>query len=303
MCLKMTRLKRDNGEWYEVPCGHCPECIQQRRAEWTGRNMVELTHSARAYHVTFTFEEPLKLLNDDYDYYSYFDFWIPKKCVYQKLLKRMRKKYDFRYFGVFEFGSNTHRPHYHIIFYFKDDIQLSEDDFRQFWPYGIISVTNVEQATTHYLTKDLMKYERVASYSIEFISQLPKDVKRDMLFKRLLYKRGFNFMSLRPAIGSQLLENEEYVSFVRQYYNDFGKFPMLCVEGQKFPFPRYYVKMLFPDIDRMSAMQERQAIADEKLAIDHGGEVEAYLYKVSHEENSYREYEDYLKMHEIRKQI
>lgn len=303
MCISKIRLTNERGETYEVPCGHCPECIQQRRAEWTGRNMVELKHSARAYHVTYTFEEPLKIANDEFDYYSYFDFWIPKRCVYQKLLKRMRKKYNFKYFGAFEFGSNSYRPHYHIIFYFKEDIELSEDDFKQFWPYGIITVDNVEQASCHYLTKDLMKYERVVGYSMDFICRMPKEVKRDMLFKRLLYKRGFNFMSIRPAIGAQLLDDKEFVHFVRQYYDDFDTFPMLCVEGQKFPFPRYYVKKLFPNLDLMDAMIERNKQAAKKLAIDKGGEVEAFLYNLDHAENAMREYEAYLKMHEIRKQI
>lgn len=303
MCVKKLRLKDDSGHWYEVPCGHCPECIQQRRAEWTGRNMVELAHSKVAYHVTFTFEELLLIPREDYDYYKYFDFWIPKKCVYQKLLKRMRKQYDFRYFGAFEFGSNTHRPHYHIIFYFKDDVSLTEDDFKAFWPYGLISVTHVEQATTHYLTKDLMKRmpgAKINPFNKKFMSE---EHRRNYMFKVLLSKRSFNFMSLRPAIGSQLLENKEYVDFVRKYYDDFDTFPMLGVEGQKFPFPRYYVKKLFPDVDLMEAMELRNADAAHRLSILKGGELNAFLYQVDHAENSWREYEAYLTVQDMRKQI
>lgn len=110
-------------------------------------------------------------------------------------------------------------------------------------------------------------------------------------------------MSNRPAIGSDLLDDEEFVRFVRNYYDDFDTFPMLCVEGQKFPFPRYYVKKLFPNLDLMDAMIERNKQADKKLAIDKGGEVEAFLYRLDHKTNAMREYEVYLKMHEIRKQI
>lgn len=65
----------------------------------------------------------------------------------QRFFKRLRKDYQFRYFGVAEYGFKTARPHYHIIFFFNspvDKLQFTKSVFKQ-WYYGsqiVIDDTN-----------------------------------------------------------------------------------------------------------------------------------------------------------------
>lgn len=109
----------DDGEciplYMAVPCGHCTCCRERKRNEWACRAICEAqSHNSVPWFITLTYD------NEHY----------PKEGVLkedvQKFLKRFRinSKREgidlsdkFRYFFVSEYGKNTHRGHYHAIFY------------------------------------------------------------------------------------------------------------------------------------------------------------------------------------------
>ena len=99
-----------------VPCGKCPNCCMQKRTDWTSR--LSLEYHKRAYlPIFFTL--------------TYDDQHLPDDGVsvvdVQLFLKRFRSKlkyhfpdmdvHNIRYAIFSEYGKQTHRAHYHGIFY------------------------------------------------------------------------------------------------------------------------------------------------------------------------------------------
>lgn len=171
-----------------VPCGKCAQCKANLRAEWCGRLAVEDFYCMRSYFVTLTYsDENLRLT----------DLGVPSvwKDDVQRFIKRFRKKYSLRYFCTAEYGSKTMRPHYHIIFFLSDNIDIAEfgnliDDT---WKLGRSHIGDVSPASIAYCTKYCMKDNKG-------------------------YPTGsnppFRLMSKVPALGCQIiLDNSSLGSF------------------------------------------------------------------------------------------
>lgn len=96
----------------------------------------------------------------------------------QKFFKRLRKDgFQFRYFGVAEYGGKRGRPHYHIIFFFKEPVSLvrfQTEVFKQ-WPYGSqISIDITDDSCIGYTLKYCLKFYNVVQPSAKiFLSKRP----------------------------------------------------------------------------------------------------------------------------------
>lgn len=87
-----------------VPCGHCLLCQARKKKEWINRNVCESKLHHQSCFLTLTFDDN-HLENAVYP-------------TVQKFLKRLRKIYGpFRYFGCFEKGERSGRPHFHMLIY------------------------------------------------------------------------------------------------------------------------------------------------------------------------------------------
>ena len=99
-----------------VPCGKCGACKFNRRMEWSFRLAIELRYAHTADFLTLTYSDEIVPKNS---------FGIPtlKKADYRDFLKRLRKFNDgnkksrIRYYVVGEYGTETHRPHYHMVLF------------------------------------------------------------------------------------------------------------------------------------------------------------------------------------------
>lgn len=131
-----------------VPCGHCAECLKNKRDDWYIRAYYEWldckNNGGISLFVTLTYN----------------NFWIPQiqlgehicncfdKRDIQKFLDALRKvikrKYQtdmpFRYLITSEYGGNTHRPHYHLILFFNGTFNEMwlRYQIRRLWKYGFI---------------------------------------------------------------------------------------------------------------------------------------------------------------------
>lgn len=96
-----------------VPCGKCLLCRNKKAKAWATRCICEtMSHDEQPYFVTLTYNDtnlPLSGLD---------------KQEVQRFFKRLRIRFErkgfscyIRYIAVGEYGSNYHRPHYHIIFW------------------------------------------------------------------------------------------------------------------------------------------------------------------------------------------
>lgn len=93
-----------------LPCGKCPNCLQNKALDWTSRLMKEAEEWKYTYFITLTYDDCHK--KD-----------LNKRDI-QLFLKRFRKEsgYELKYYITGEYGETTLRPHYHAIFFLNEKI-------------------------------------------------------------------------------------------------------------------------------------------------------------------------------------
>ncbi len=152
-----------------VPCGKCPACLKKRRADWVSRMRLEALQHPVSTFATLTYD----------------DEHCPKhleKSDVQNFIKRLRnvpRDYGFppflvRYFACGEYGSHTHRPHYHLVLFGVDMTapewmpyltgfnqgkpRYASRVLERLWPYGFNVVGSVTDSSIKYVSKYAAKY-------------------------------------------------------------------------------------------------------------------------------------------------
>lgn len=162
---------------HEFKCGSCPECLSQKASPWVLRSFYEQRDHLHNCMITLTY--------DNYEYDSHGrivgelppdrDLHVCKRDV-QLFVKRLRKYFSnvsIKYIITAEYGSRTHRAHYHALLFgvdfFEDRVpyKLSKrgnqiytsSTLTSLWGKGICTVDNVNlnASTTRYCTKYLAK--------------------------------------------------------------------------------------------------------------------------------------------------
>lgn len=226
----------DRNEEYsiQVPCNKCIACLSNKRQDWAFRLQQEFKFSQSALFVTLTYDEKHLRSNRS----------LCKRDV-QLYLKRLRKrngtKSFIRYYAVGEYGTKSNRPHYHILLFNADVL-----DVREAWidskgkSIGIVHIGQVTEASI--------------SYTIKYIVQPPTELG-DL-------EPPFALMSRAYGIGGRYL-SDEMVQWHRE--ND-ANYAM--VYRQKVRLPRFYKSKIWYDVtdrERVSKLSLMQSIvAQEK---------------------------------------
>ena len=68
-CITPVEIKNPHygirGTYYmAVPCGKCPNCLSDRRSDWSLRLQIELSHSTSAHFITLTYSDENLYYND-----------------------------------------------------------------------------------------------------------------------------------------------------------------------------------------------------------------------------------------------
>ena len=123
-------FKKNGVESFEkfvnVPCGHCEQCLKSKARGWAFRILKEAEKYDNNYFITFTYsDENLKYAPLAYTRNAPIASLVKNEISdFNKKLKTYLKRKglnsDFRFFGVGEYGSNTFRPHYHVIYFNLD---------------------------------------------------------------------------------------------------------------------------------------------------------------------------------------
>lgn len=143
------------GGYIEVPCGKCLICQRNLIADWAFRLRYEAEDSKSVYFVRLSYDNEHIPLNEGYQ-------TLDKRDL-QKFFKRLRKKIKFRYFAVGEYGGQTIRPHYHILFFLP--IKIEWLSFRnliyQNWYHQNIHVQTARNLVrlAHYTGKYCFKHD------------------------------------------------------------------------------------------------------------------------------------------------
>lgn len=148
---------------------------------WTFRLQEEAKSSISVYFVTFTI--------------------APENCdgnVHKEHLQKFWHDFrqanpsvKFKYYAVSEYGTNTKRPHYHAIIFFKMGVRrdIIHKEIKRWWKLGNIKVDIANDARLHYVTK----YHITKPFT-------PKGKNKT-----------FTHMSRRPFIGSDYVEKKKSI--------------------------------------------------------------------------------------------
>lgn len=132
------------------PCGNCLPCRINKRREWVTRILLESTQHEHSCFSTLTYEDE-KLTRDDDG--------TPQLDTHDLtlFLKRLRHKYDFRYFAVGEYGEELWRPHYHVMFFGIPWSLETENEIEKTWGLGFCHLGELNSTTAKYITGYCLK--------------------------------------------------------------------------------------------------------------------------------------------------
>lgn len=186
------------------PCGQCLHCRINQTRIWTNRILLEsCCHTDKSF-VTLTYNEENLPKGGNLD-----------KSHYQNFIKRLRKKISprkIKYFGVGEYGSISHRPHYHFMLF---GIGMEERDLiNETWTEpetgearGFTSSGEINNSTSRYIT----------GYISEKLN--PKQPDPDMVPEFMTCSNGIGKAAIQRAaiaLKSQPYYKKEVIDRVRR---------------------------------------------------------------------------------------
>lgn len=252
-----------------LPCGQCLECRCQYAQQWANRIMLEAQYHDESYMLTLTYDDEHVPRTWPYDeswdhalyvcdaktghvdyrkikHYRGDEVYTLDPKDLQDFVKRLRRYQEYhccntiRYYGVGEYGTDKHRPHYHIIVFglrLDDVVEVGANKhgtvlhdsatIRKIWGKGITEVSplNWEDAAyvARYTTKKLGKAET-------------------NFYQENCLVPEFTRMSLKPAIGAQ---------YYQDHKDEIYKYDEIHIStakgGRTVKPPRYYDK-LYDDV-------------------------------------------------------
>lgn len=224
----ITFTNPNNPEFIEIklPCGKCVGCQRKKVKDWTTRIMKEARFHLNNEFVTLTYDE---------DHLPEDGSLHPEHIT--NFFKRLRADgYEFRYFQCGEYGSESKRPHHHVIFFglnFHDEVPFydSVSSYRvsnylaKKWPYGFHLIGDLTEQSAAY----------VAGYVAKKFYGSPEEKEKHYEGRHPEYVT----MSRRPGIGTEF-----YESFKSDIYpSDF----IINSSGNRCGIPSFYDKKLKRD--------------------------------------------------------
>lgn len=265
----------------KIPCGKCIGCRLDYSRQWADRMMLELDHSKKAIFATLTYNnENVPVIVDDYDCPLGLSLWKPDL---QDFMKRLRSRAKFenleiRFYGAGEYGSNTRRPHYHIIIFgiglddFGDLVRrgqnelgqpyFTSEEFSDIWSKGFTLITEVSWNTFAYVSRYVMK--KAYADDVEYWQQ-PE----------------FSLMSRRPGIGAYYFESHPDCV-------DYSSIYLRSKDGSvKVGVPKYFLNKLkqFDPEKYDSIMQARKEFGSDALMLELSNTDLSFLEYIEVKEN------------------
>ena len=159
-CTSPFRMKKPEGGYLELPCGHCLACKIAKSREWASRIIHEMVYYERSVFLTLTFSEDE--LPDPPSIH---------KRELQLFLKRLRRNYPnkgIRYFACGEYGDGKGvrdiNPHYHAILFGIGRSDYEREIIRKAWSspdsgkcYGRLHFGTVTFQSARYVARYIEK--------------------------------------------------------------------------------------------------------------------------------------------------
>lgn len=223
-----------------IPCGLCLGCKLSYSSEWATRCVNEASLHVDNCFLTLTYNDSSLPVNSSVVPKHLTDFW-----------KRLRKRYDFRYFSCSEYGERTRRPHYHaVVFGYRptDGVfyKSSSDGARLYssayladvWKFGYVHFGDVTFDSCAYVSR--------------YVAKKLDDEIVDYAYTDLFEPRAY--MSNRPGIGK---------AWALKYWPEFMFDDRIVLSGGRIvPVPTYYLNVLESICPReVAAIKRRRSSA------------------------------------------
>lgn len=214
-----------------LPCGKCPYCIQKRINGWIFRLQEHAKDADSVVFLTLTY-------NNEHVPISTNGFMTLQKTDVQKFLKRLRKlsgqgnhtpvEKRIKYYFVGEYGTKTHRPHYHAIIFNCDKKQIETA-----WKLDGVEIGDVWLGTV--TTNSI-------AYTLKYINKFKhkKRHERD--------DRHAEFAIISKGIGKRYVQRSENV---RLHKSDLTRLYIQKQDGHKIALPRYYKDKIYTDEEKV----------------------------------------------------
>lgn len=245
-----------------LPCGKCTSCQMTYARQWAIRCSLEASLYQENWFVTLTYD------NQHFPKPGQF------KKDYQKFLKRLRKKLGsgIRYFGCFEYGEHTYRPHFHLILFnchFPDLKVVGKRKNGYLWKSQILLDT---------WSNGLVDIGEVTFNSCSYVARYVIKKKANPMLDE------FIFMSNRPGLGVGWFEKHKDI--LKEYdtiYFNFGRF-------NKASLPRYFDKLI-----ERSDPKAFEALKEKRISSANIGQVSELLQRsLTYKEELYSVHDDLL---------
>lgn len=201
-----------------VPCTTCHGCIKAHAQAWAFRCHLEGTRSPHNSFATLTFDD------------EHLPFTLDWRRDGQPFLKSLRQRAaartldrvsPIRFFASGEYGSRTHRPHYHFLLFGYDSMgPASQRMVQDSWGKGQVRIDPVTPARIAYC----------AGYTDKKTDDRFRSVEHADPETGEAWQPPFIQMSRKPGLGSH----------ARQWTESWRLFAVH--QDQKLPVPRYLHK-------------------------------------------------------------
>lgn len=175
---------------YQVPCGKCLECRSVKQDEWCTRLAYEINmfyrHGGIGVFLTLTYNDAelpiFAPLNQPCFNWEHVLQFLDRVNTY---MQRVYGKYMYKYFLCSEYGKNTQRPHYHVLFLLKNMVDMVDfvEKCRDMWCEHGFMFPNYKDG--HYVDNDgniVTPALRDGAGSAKYVS---KYITKDMSFYNL----------------------------------------------------------------------------------------------------------------------
>ena len=223
-----NKIKLKNGT--TVPCGKCPNCAKRYASGWSFRLLTEEKYSDTAYFLTMTY-------SSDNVVYTPNGYKTLCKDHLRAFWKALRKKNTSRlkYYAVGEYGSKSHRPHYHCILFNAELDTIVGPAAAHALKTGLIAMDGTTEMSSPHWKHGYITVGRVTEASVGYaLKYMLKKVTRK---KHGRDDRLSEFSAMSKKLGSQYLTRE-----ARAYHlaDLTGRFCLKLSNGALAPMPRYY---------------------------------------------------------------
>lgn len=206
MCLSPVHLYKfvDNKRvYYDVPCGKCVECKSRRRNDYVVKCYNEFMNCSSAHFITLTYNDehvPWVIDSSSGEIHLTLDIKDFQSCIKRcrrSYFFRHKENFDCRYMICGEYGSETHRPHYHLlVFNWQSEfLELFLRDWQKYFGFTSckqVGMTNKDfYKSSLYVSKYVVKKdfdEKLIDYA-----EVVKNFKGRKMFVSTSHQFGHQF--------------------------------------------------------------------------------------------------------------